>query len=238
MLRQLLVGWAVAGGSLYAVTADAQIVRGYVVEAEYGRPIPDAKLTLLDTASLVVDTGRSDANGRFQLGTPVAGLYLIYVEVDGYLSYSSPVRLPAGQTIEHRAEMPVVSVAAARVMNEVIDREAAFQLPIDDLCGEPLRPWEAGILVGVARDRGTLEAVPRAVVRLEPMPDSVGGAGRGRRDRVATGTGAYWFCNVPAGLARVIVRAEGFEPDTSHAEIRAGTMSWYDALLPRRDRRR
>lgn len=202
MLRQLLVGWAVAGGSLYAVTADAQIVRGDVVEAEYGRPIPEAKLTLLDTASLVVDTGRADANGRFQLGTPVAGLYLIYVE------------------------------------NEVIDREAAFQLPIDELCGEPLRPWEAGILVGVARDRGTFEAVPRAVVRLEPMPDSVGGAGRGRRDRVATGTGAYWFCNVPAGLARVIVRAEGFEPDTSHAEIRAGTMSWYDALLPRRDRRR
>ncbi|MDX1674128.1 MAG: hypothetical protein R3314_04920, partial [Longimicrobiales bacterium] len=65
--------------------------------------------------------------------------------------------------------------------------------------------------------------------------DSLGagtsGDDRWERARVATAAGSFWFCNVPPGRVRMVARADGFAPDTSHATIRAGTISWYDALL-------
>lgn len=230
-----------AGLALGAAGSAAQAVRGHVSDAEYGHPIGGARVLLLDTGSVAVDSTRTDSAGRFLARASGPGRYLIHVEVDGYLSYSNLVELQADETLRHTVEMPVVSVAAALVMQEVIDREAAFQLPIEELCVEPLRPWEAGVLVGVARDRTTLEPLPRAVVLLEPIPDS--GAdeapdpGHADRSRVATATGAYWFCNVPAGRARIAVRADGYAEATSHAVIHAGTVSWYDALLRPASRR-
>lgn len=217
---------------LAPAVASAQEVAGRVVDAEQRRPIAGAHVTLLDSTAAAVDSTTTDDGGAFRVAAPGPGRYLVHVEVAGYLSYSDGVRVEAGEVVEHRLEMPVVSVAAALVMQEVIDREAAFQLPIEELCEEPLRPWAAGVLVGVARSRQSLEPVPRAVVRLEPLPDSVpSDAASAARSRVATATGAYWFCNVPAGRARLVVRADGLAPDTSVIVIRAGTMSWYDALL-------
>jgi hypothetical protein len=213
--------------------APAQEVSGRVAEAQSGRPIAGARVTLVDSAAAAVDSTTTGSDGSYRVAAPGPGRFLVHVEVDGYLSYSDGVRLGAGEVAEHRVEMPVISVAAAVVMQEVIDREAAFQLPLEELCEEPLRPWEAGMLVGVARARQSLEPAPRAVVRLETFPDSIpsDAAAYPARSRVATTTGAYWFCNVPAGRARLVVRAEGFAPDTSVVIIRAGTMSWYDALL-------
>lgn len=226
-------GVAVLVMLLPPTVATAQEVAGRVVDAVNGRPIAGARVTLLDSAAAAVDSTTTADDGGYRVGAPGPGRYLVHVEVDGYLSYSDGVRLETDEVAERRVEMPVVSVAAALVMQEVIDREAAFQLPIEELCEEPLRPWEAGVLVGVARGRRSLEPVPLAVVRLDPLPDSLptGAAAYPARSRVATTTGAYWFCNVPAGRARLVVRAEGFAPDTSVVIIRAGTMSWYDALL-------
>lgn len=224
--------------------ATGQVVEGTVTDADYDRPIGDAPVRIVDTLSVTVDSSTTDDAGRFRLVAPRPGPYILFVEIEGYLSYSDFTTLAAGDTVRRDIEMPLVSARAARVMHEVIEREAAFQLPWEELCGEPVRPWEAGVLVGVARDRSTLDPVGRAVIHVEPLEDVDPGAQAPPagtapesepwpRSRVATPTGAFWFCNVPVGRARIVARAEGFATDTSYATIRAGTISWYDALLPR-----
>ena len=231
-----LVGTPTASG--------AQSVRGTVVDADRGRTIPDAAVFLVDTLTIAVDTATTDSAGRFVLRAPGPGSFFITVRPDGYLSYSDPVRV-TGDSVAHRVEMPLLSVEAARTMHDAIEREEAFRLDLDEMCTGPVRPWEAGILVGISRDRATLEPVPRAAVRLEPVPSEGDRKKRPQvsaeetsseptewpRTRLATQTGAYWFCNVPPGRARVVARARGFVADTSYAVIRAGTISWYDALL-------
>lgn len=222
--------------------APAQAVRGTVADADYHRPVSGATVLLVDSLSANVDATTTDEAGRFHLAAPAPGRFVIHVALEGYLSYSSDIALTRGETAAVAIAMPVISTRAARAMQEVIDREAAFQLPWEELCGEPVRPWEAGVLVGVSRDRATLDPVPRAVVVLEPLEGPEPGrdsaaASTGAawpRTRLATATGAFWFCNIPPGRARIVARAEGFRGDTSHATIRTGTISWYDALLRRR----
>lgn len=228
--------------AILASDATAQLVEGTVTDVDYGRPISDASVLLVDTLSVTVDSTATDDTGRFRLVAPRPGSFILFVKIEGYLSYSDVTSVTAGDTVQRRIAMPLISARAARVMHDVIEREAAFRLPWEELCNEPVRPWEAGVLVGVARDRGTLDPVSRAVVRLEPLGDAdpAAQAPPGAepesdpwpRSRVATPTGAFWFCNVPVGRARIVARADGFATDTSYATIRAGTISWYDALLP------
>jgi hypothetical protein len=213
---------------LSAAGAAAQTVRGTVIEEDAGDPLPGVRVSLLDDAGLPVDSTRTDTAGTFLLRAPRPGRFILHFEIEDYLGTTDqPPYLDAGAEVERRIALRLVSGAAARVMREVIQRETAFQLPLDELCGEPLRPWEAGLLVGVARDRRTRDPVPGALVRMaapDAGPDDP-------RTTVATGTGAYWFCNVPGGRVRVVTMADGFRPDTSVARIRPGTISWYDALL-------
>ena len=211
----------------------AQTVRGTVTDPDYHRPVTGAVVVLMDTLSAPVDSTRTDSAGAFVLAAPGPGPYIIHVTRTGYLSWSGRLELPAG-AVDRAIEMPLISTRAARVMGEVIRREAAFDLPWEELCGEPVRPWEAGVLVGVARRRADMEPVPRAVVRAEPVAnntDQPADTGAWPRSTVATATGSFWFCNLPVGRVRVVARADGFRPDTSYATIRAGTISWYDALL-------
>lgn len=219
----LAIYLGLAGGPLRAT---AQTIRGTVTGEDSGRPLTGASVLLMDTLSAPVDSTVTDSAGLYRLAAPVPGAFVVHVAPPGYLASSTTVRLAAADTARLDIAMPVISEAAADVMRQVIDREAAFQLPWEELCGEPVRPWETGVLVGVARDRGSMDPLPRAVVRLERME-----GGTPPQIRVATATGAFWFCNVPPGRVRVTARAEGHAPDAWVASIRAGTISWYDALL-------
>lgn len=232
--RWIAVGSAVLLIGASVASAAAQVVRGTVTAEDSGRPLPGVLVSLLDDGGVPVDSVRTDPAGAYRLRAPGPGRFTLQLEPDGYLGTSR--RLPAlaaGERIERRIELPLVSAAAARDMEEMIRRERALQRPLEELCGEPLRPWEAGLLVGVARDRATREPIPGALVRLTPRGSAAGpDAGPdAERAAVATPAGAYWFCNVMAGLVRVVAVADGFRPDTSDARVRAGTISWYDALL-------
>ena len=227
----VLLAAAGIAGLPAADAAVAQTVRGAVIDADYGEPVEGAAVVLADTASATIDSTVTDSAGRFGLSAPRPGRVIVHVALEGYLSYSSALELAAGEDAEIRVEMPLVSAGAARVMQEVIRRESAFQLPWEELCGEPVRPWEAGVLVGVSRDRRTMDPLPRAAVRIELLEPDDTAATPWRRTHVSTPTGGFWFCNVPPGRVRMVARADGFAPDTSFADIRAGTISWYDALL-------
>lgn len=230
-ITAVLLGAAGVAGLPITNTAMAQTIQGTVIDADHGRPVADASVALVDTASATLDSTVTNSVGRFTVRAPRAGLFIVHVALEGYLSYSSAVELGASEDREIRVEMPLVSTGAARVMQEVIRRESAFQLPWEELCGEPVRPWEAGVLVGVSRNRRTMDPLPRAAVRIELVEPDDSAATPWHRTRVTTPTGSFWFCNVPPGKARMVSRAEGFAPDTSYATIRPGTISWYDALL-------
>ena len=247
----LRAGVLAAIACLTAGPATAQVLQGTVVDADRDVAIDGAIVLLVDSVGAVIDSTATDPDGRYRVTAPDPGSYMLHVARDGYLSYSTGIAAGPGAPVEHRVEMPVISNRAARVMNEVIQREAALQAPWGELCGEPVRPWEAGVLVGVTRNRTTMEPVPRTVVRLAlderagsgadsagatPAP---GGEPGGHdtepepwpRTRIATETGAFWFCNVPMGRVRVVARADGYATDRFEADVRAGTISWYDVLL-------
>jgi hypothetical protein len=98
-----------------------------------------------------------------------------------------------------------------------------LQTSLPEVCGEALRPWEAGLLVGTVRARGT--NAPLAGVRV-----SVATPERGvTRATVSSAQGIYILCNVPLGsdVAIITRTADGAEA-TTQVEIRAGMVSWYD----------
>ena len=189
--------------------ASAQALTGAVMDADSGQPVAGAEVRLLDTGSATLDAVRTADDGRFRLEAPGPGSYILHVRLEGHLTYTDAVDLDAAETLDRDVTMPLISTAAARVMHDVIHRESAFRLPWEELCDEPVRPWEAGVLVGVSRERSTLDPIAGAVVRLEPV-DGEDGDTRPRdawpRTRVATATGAFWFCNVPEGRARIVCR--------------------------------
>jgi hypothetical protein len=213
--------------------AAGQSVEGSVIAVDHDRPLPGATVLLLGPDSAPVDSARADSLGRFRLTADSAGPYLLHVRYEGFLTTTEWVSLEPGAPLEHRVEMPLISAEAARGIQDLIEREDALQLPLAEICGEPLRPWEAGLLVGVTRDRTTLEPVAGAAVVVTPLGADDDAGLPPPRTVVSTASGAYWLCNLPAGRVRVVAAADGFRPDTTLAVIRAGTVSWYDALMSR-----
>lgn len=229
-----------------AIPVGAQSVAAVVVDDDDARPVARARVTLIAADGAAVDSAVTDTEGRSTVTAPRPGTYYLTVVPEGYLGMTERVVVEPGSTTRHRMRLPLRSTAAARLMNQAINRESALQLPLAELCGEELRPWEAGVLVGVVRDRATMEAVPGALVRLHPaVADTVGSTitpapepdpaapPDTHRSRRATASGAFWFCNVPPGESRVVALADGFTAGTFDASVRAGAIAWYDALLRR-----
>lgn len=228
-----------------AASASGQVVRVVIAGEEEGIPVAAAPVLLLDEEGVALDSVTTDAAGRVTVRAPSPGRYYLNVLPPDYLSYTHGIDIDADGIEGDTVRIPLRSRAASRIMGEVISREGAFQVPLDELCGEELRPWEAGVLVGVVRDRAGMEPLPGALVRVEPREPALAGppdagasdppdAGATVPARIAAeASGAFWFCNVPAGDIDVVAVADGFRPDTFTAAIRAGSISWYDALLRR-----
>jgi hypothetical protein len=209
----------------------AQAVTGTVRDAGTDRPIPGARLLLLDDAGQAVDSTRADRAGRFRLGAPQAGSYIVYFRMDGWAGVpSEPLRLAAGAPSTLDFRVPLVGTAALRNMSTIMELEPRLQESLPEICGEPFRAWEAGLLVGVVRRRAGGEPVAAARV-------AVAGTEGVARSTLSSESGVYFLCNVPVGAA-VVVTVETLDgiTETTDVEIRAGTASWYD--LPVGPRRR
>lgn len=213
-----------------ALPAAAQTVRGTLVEHPSGAPLPRGAVFLLDSAGVVVDSTRSTAAGAFALRAPAAGGYTLYFSHPGYASVPSDrIQLAPGDTVEHRFSVPLISGAAIRRMSEVLDLETRLQGNLTELCGEPLRSWEAGIVVGVVRQRSGGRPLAEAVVLVEAP--ALDGGHTFRRAAITSANGVYVICNVPAGSATMRTELAGFRTDDGPVEVRAGTVAWYDVTL-------
>jgi hypothetical protein len=216
--------------SVAAVPAGAQAVRGELRDEDRGQPLPGARLLLLNDDGMATDSTVTDRAGRFRLAAPGAGTYTVYFRADGWAGVpSEPLRLPADATIEFDFRVPLIATAAIRHMSDVIGREPQLQQSLPQICGEPFRGWEAGLLVGIVRRRASGEAIPHAMVAV--------GTGSAARSTFSSGNGVYILCNVPVGPAvKITIETPDGTTEVTDVEIRAGTASWYD--LPVGPRRR
>lgn len=227
-------GIAVAAAVLLAASAgvaSAQGVRGDLRDRDQDRVLPGARLYLFNQAGIAVDSTRTDGRGRFRLSAPAAGEYIVYFHIDGWASVpSESLHLVPDSIVDLSFRVPLIHHTAVSQLGAMIDMDERLQSAIPEICGEPLRLTEAGLLVGVVRTRATRAPLAGARVRVEAGTDM-------ERATVSSDNGIYILCNVPLGTAVAITieSADGTLTETTDVEIRAGTVSWYDLPIgPRR----
>lgn len=215
-----------------AAPASAQAVLGELRDADRDRAVPGARLYLLEPGGSAVDSTFTDEAGRFRLAAPERGVYTVYFQIDGWASVASqPVPLGAGAVTDFVFPVQLVSSTALRHMSELISADERLQSSLPEICGEALRPWEAGLLVGVVRARATSEPIAGARVAVATGPADVA------RATLSSDRGIYILCNVPLGAAvQITVEAPDGTVERTEVEIRAGMVSWYDLPVGPRGR--
>jgi hypothetical protein len=105
-----------AGLALLALPLAAQsglgVVRGTVQDASKS-VIPNAKVTLTNTATGVARDSQSNADGIYYFGSVQIGPYTLGVEVQGFKKWDGTFTLEAGQTAVIDPNMEVGSLQAA-----------------------------------------------------------------------------------------------------------------------------
>ncbi|HSJ23752.1 MAG TPA: carboxypeptidase-like regulatory domain-containing protein [Longimicrobiales bacterium] len=209
-----------------------QAVNGTLRAEDPDRPIAGARLILLDTDGAPVDSAVTERAGTFRLSASAAGSYTVYFHLDGWAGVPSrALELETGATMEFEFRVPLIANSAIRQMSDVLGMERWLQGSLSEICGEPYRGWEAGLLVGVVRRGSSWEPIGGA--RVAVLDDS----GAEARSSIATESGVYVLCNVPVGDAvGILIELADGTTERTDVEIRPGTASWYD--LPVGPRRR
>ena len=128
---------------LFAVTAHARaaerVVRGQVLSAADGKPVPNAAVRLAPVGA--VDW--TNAGGRFHLGPVPEGSYTLRVEADGYasleLGYAVAAEMPdaAVRLSPSTIELSEIVVATSRYALDRFGSNGALQIAGDTLAAQP-----------------------------------------------------------------------------------------------------
>lgn len=226
----------VALGVLMALSAGtaAQAVEGTLLHEDTGLPLPGAPLYLMDHDGEVADSARTDQHGRFRLAPPRAGTYNLLFQMDGWTNVpSEQFQLTTSRTHHLDFTVPLISLSALEQMGDLMRMETELAQALPEICGEAFRPWEAGLLIGVVRNRSDRQPLPGATVTVAT------GTGQTARSTISNARGTYILCNVPTGPdVHIIIKTPDGTTETTDVEIRAGTASWYDLPVgPRRPTR-
>jgi len=120
----------IAAAAFVPSVSQAQRVEGTLVIGEAGAPAANARVWLTTTRGLMVDTARSDAQGRFSVSAPRPGRYVLNVRRLGYFpEETDPIRLAEGE-VRH----DTVFVLSARVLQPVdvvVRREVSHRFGVD-----------------------------------------------------------------------------------------------------------
>ena len=210
-----------------AAPLSAQSVRGELRAEERDVPIPDARLYLVSAEAAIVDSTRTDRTGAFRLNAPAAGTYRLQFQSDGWAGIASDeIVLAANAVTPFTFRVPLVPNAALQQMSDMIGMDERLQTHLPDICGEALRPWEAGVLVGIVRARRSKEPIAGTRVAVATAEHGV------TRSTIASDHGIYILCNVPLGTAvAIIAETPDGRVQRTDVEIRAGMVSWYDLLI-------
>ncbi len=126
--RAYLLGIAVA--ALFSSVSEAQRVDGTLIIGEAGAPAANARVWLTTTRGLMIDTARSDAQGRFSVSAPRPGRYVLNVRRLGYFpEETDPIRLADGE-VRHDTVF-VLSARVLKPVDVVVRREVSNRFGID-----------------------------------------------------------------------------------------------------------
>ena len=147
-------GWwcAVAAALVMAAgQADAQTLRGRVVEQGTQQPVADAALTLVDAAGAAVASARSDAAGDFELSVATPGEYQVKAQRLGYRALvSRAVFLGGDEPVSVEVRLTPAAVALDTALVALERREGIAGRVLDDAGGQPV----AGATVTLLNSRG------------------------------------------------------------------------------------
>ena len=94
-----------------AVSADAQLISGQIVDSTTGVPVATGFVVLLDEDGIEIARTVSTSQGRFTLPAPRSGTYHLRSERIGYrVSVSKPLRLEAGRTLQYTLQVAALPV--------------------------------------------------------------------------------------------------------------------------------
>ena len=85
--------------AVFPSSAEAQIVRGRLLDSESEWPIINGSVTLLDSLGVAVDRALSDSAGNFELAGPHPGPFSIKGRGVGYQGFPVPVTLVEGSEV-------------------------------------------------------------------------------------------------------------------------------------------
>ncbi|MGH7713721.1 MAG: carboxypeptidase regulatory-like domain-containing protein [Gemmatimonadaceae bacterium] len=126
-------------GSLFGLAAiaallpqasPAQSVSGILIVSDAGVPAPNARVWLTTTRGILVDTARSDPQGRFTVSARRPGRYVLNVRRLGYFPETTdPIRLESGEV--RRDTVYVLSARALKPVDVVVRREVSHRFGVD-----------------------------------------------------------------------------------------------------------
>ncbi len=191
------LGPALAFLLLGAAPLASQAVRGTLVAAPGGEPVPAALVVLLDASGRTLDSDQSDAAGRFDLRAAGPGEFRVRAERVGYATAApTPVTLAAGQTLELRLE----TAAAASVLEGLVVQAPERKCVVDPREGARTAAlWEEARksleLAEHSRQRGAFRFTLRRFRRnLEPGSGVV----RGQTADTTTALSVTPYASLPA----------------------------------------
>ena len=115
-VRRVLLGAVVLAAASVASVANAQVVRGVVVDESSGRGMPGTVVVLLDQAGKRLAGVLADDQGRYAMRITVPGAYAVRAERIGYRAATpTPVTLKAGETVELRLTTRAIPVVLGEV---------------------------------------------------------------------------------------------------------------------------
>ncbi|HEX2079679.1 MAG TPA: carboxypeptidase-like regulatory domain-containing protein [Longimicrobium sp.] len=113
---------------LLPASLPGQTVRGRVVEAETGAPLPGAVVVLQDASGRRVAAVLADAEGRYRVSAPGAGTYRLRAERVGFANpAAATLTLADGETREHELRTASRRVVLDEVVAEGQRRRCAGQ---------------------------------------------------------------------------------------------------------------
>jgi hypothetical protein len=100
-MRGFASGLAIAAvAALSPQMSHAQAFSGVLIVSEVGAPVANARVWLMTPRGFMVDTTRSDAQGRFTVKADRPGTYVLNVRRLGYFpEETDPIKLASGQTV-------------------------------------------------------------------------------------------------------------------------------------------
>lgn len=110
--------------------ANAQSVSGTLIISEAGVPVPNARVWLTTTRGLMIDTARSDAEGRFTVTARRPGRYVLNVRRLGYFpEETDPIELAKGE-VRHDT-VYVLSTRVLKPVDVIVRREVSHRFGVD-----------------------------------------------------------------------------------------------------------